>query len=213
VPEDITIKEGACISSIAFERGMLPQTIWNHSPNAALKSERKDMNLLAEGDTIHVPDLVPKEVSVTSEERHRYRRKGVPTIFRIKVLEEGEPLSDLPYRIEIDGKGHEGESDPDGIIEHWIPSNATRATLFLGPPEEEEEIEIKVGNLEPVTTVKGVQQRLNNLGFDAGEITNEMNDDTTQALKMFQAEMGREDPDGALDNETREALESSHDLR
>ena len=50
------VKEGDCLSSIAFEQGFFPDTIWNHSNNAVLKEKRKDPNVLMQGDVVFVPD-------------------------------------------------------------------------------------------------------------------------------------------------------------
>ena len=49
-------REGDCISSIAYENGLFPNTLWNHPDNAELKRNRKDMNLLEVGDVVKIPE-------------------------------------------------------------------------------------------------------------------------------------------------------------
>jgi hypothetical protein len=37
-----TVKQGDCISNIAFKYGFFPDTIWNDSKNSKLRQDRKD---------------------------------------------------------------------------------------------------------------------------------------------------------------------------
>ncbi|MEY2429487.1 MAG: hypothetical protein QOJ40_2372, partial [Verrucomicrobiota bacterium] len=49
MPEDYKVKDGDCLSSIAFSKGFFWETLWNHGDNSALKSKRKDPNVLSPG--------------------------------------------------------------------------------------------------------------------------------------------------------------------
>jgi hypothetical protein len=93
MPEDYTVQQGDCISSIAFERGFFWQTLWNDAGNASLKSLRKDPNVLKEGDVVHIPDLTLKQESGATENRHTFKLKGVPAKFKIRVLKPPKPAS------------------------------------------------------------------------------------------------------------------------
>ena len=72
------VKQSDCISSIAFKYGFFPDTIWNDSKNSKLKQDRKDPNVLLPGDEVYIRDKEEKEESCASEERHSFRKKGVP---------------------------------------------------------------------------------------------------------------------------------------
>lgn len=88
-----TVRQGECISSIAYEYGFFPNTIWNHPDNEQLKQLRKDMNLLEVGDIVKIPEKEEKEESAASEQKHRFRKKGVPAKLRMKIFKV-QPLDE-----------------------------------------------------------------------------------------------------------------------
>lgn len=98
MPEDYTVQTGDCISSIAFERGFFWETIWNHPKNAELKQKRQDPNILKEGDLVHIPDKELKEESCATDQKHKFKMKGVPAKLKLKVMEppkaDDEPADD-----------------------------------------------------------------------------------------------------------------------
>lgn len=91
--KEYQIREGDCISSIAYEHGFFPDTLWNHPDNTELKQNRKDMNLLEVGDIVNIPEKEEKEESAAPEQKHRFRKKGVPAKLRMKILKE-QPLDE-----------------------------------------------------------------------------------------------------------------------
>lgn len=82
------VKSGDCLSSIAFDHGFFPDTLWNHSENASLKQNRKKMNHLEKGDLVKIPEKEEKEESAASEQKHRFRKKGVPAKLKLKILKQ-----------------------------------------------------------------------------------------------------------------------------
>jgi len=86
VPTYYEVQKGVCISSIAFNHGFFWKTLWKDGSNSQLKSKRKDPNILHEGDTVHIPDLALKEESGATEQRHRFKLKGVPAKLKLKLM-------------------------------------------------------------------------------------------------------------------------------
>ncbi len=109
------VKQGECISSIAAKYGLFPETIWDDSANADLKKRRGEPNLLLPGDTVVVPDKCAKEESAAAGQRYRFRKKGVPAKFRLRVVEPSEE-DEEPEAVppQTDGKDSDTE---DPVIE------------------------------------------------------------------------------------------------
>jgi hypothetical protein len=84
------VQPGDCVTSLAFDAGFFPDTVWNDGENAELKQKRKEMNLLEPGDVVVIPDLRVKEESGGTDAKHKFRRKGVPAKLKIKVLKRPE---------------------------------------------------------------------------------------------------------------------------
>ncbi len=82
------VKQGDCISSIAFKHGFFENTLWDHQDNAELKQTRKNMNHLEPGDIVNIPEIEIKEESAATEQTHQFRKKGVPAKLKIKILKQ-----------------------------------------------------------------------------------------------------------------------------
>lgn len=115
------VKQGECIGSIAYEHGFFWETLWNDSNNADLRQQRMNPNILLEGDAVFIPDLVLREESCATEQRHRFRLKGVPAKLRLRILEpdlvESESSSEPEpvYGPSVWNQQFEGD-DPDEIL-------------------------------------------------------------------------------------------------
>jgi len=228
------VRQGECMSSIADGYGHFWETLWNHPDNAALRQRRQDPNVLLPGDTVSVPEREKREVSGATEARHRFRKKGVPARIRLKIMQEppeetgdsqesgdvirssaqppqDEVRADLPYRLEIDGQLTEGRTDGEGMIEVAIPPGARSGKIILEPnTTRAREIPLLLGSLDPISEIRGVKQRLANLGFDCGSCTDdELTEGVEAALRFFQEEYGL-DVTGAVDGATRDKLKQVH---
>jgi len=206
---DYVVRQGDCIDSIAFERGFFADTIWNHPDNAELKRTRKEPNLLLEGDRVTIPEKEIHQESAASEEKHKFKRKGVPAMLSLQLFKGGEPRADVDYLLIIDGESTEGTLDDEGKIETPIPPNAKEAKLILAPGTiDEETIPLKLGGIDPICQLTGVQDRLLNLGYEPGK-RGELDDETRTAIANFQRAEELE-PTGELDDTTKDALVKRH---
>jgi N-acetylmuramoyl-L-alanine amidase len=205
---DYVVRQGDALESIAESRGHFWETIWMAPENADLRDARGNPHVLLPGDRLHIPELRRREETGATEQRHRFRRKGVPSKLRVVLEDEDGPRSGLSYTLEIeDGTIHEGHTDGDGAIEHPIPPGVKRAILVVGDPPEH--YELKLAHLDPVESVSGQQARLANLGLYARKIDGKQGAALASALRMFQESHDLE-ISGEADQATRDKLVEVH---
>jgi hypothetical protein len=184
LPTQRVIQEGESTISLADELGFFPETIWNDGGNSALREKRERMNVLLPGDTLTIPDNGLKSVKKPVDQKYKFRRKGIPAIFRLQVFDVEDPRANQKYTLTVDGKEISGVTDKDGILQEYVPAQSKEAELVIGP--DEFRVTIRFGLLDPINEVFGVQKRLNNLGYDCGEPDGTLNDLTQAALEKFQ---------------------------
>jgi len=200
------VRQGQCLESIALDTGHFWQKLWDLPENQEIKDKRQDPNTLLPGDLLSVPPIEEKQVPGATEQKHTFRRKGVPSILKVQCLRLDEPLADLPYRLVIDGKHFEGQTDSEGRVEQAIPPDAKEGCLIIREDEQEYEYELELGHLDPIETITGIKARLSNLGFDPGTINDREDQGYTAALARFQ-EKHELEVTGEPDQDTRDKLE------
>ena len=193
-----TLKQGDCLSSIAYENGFFPDTIWNHPDNSDLKQKRKDPNVMMAGDILTIPDKQLHEVSKPTDHEHKFKKKGVPAKLKIRVLKKGQPRKNEKYRLIIDGVAQQGTTDGDGFVSQSLPPDAKEGKLIVGDPPGQQVFVFHFGHVDPMDTDEGVAGRLHNLGYAA-------DNDLPGALRKFQADNGLQ-PTGHADDATRNKL-------
>jgi N-acetylmuramoyl-L-alanine amidase len=201
------VRQGECVRSIAVREGFYWETLWGHPENAGLKQKRKDPTILSEGDELFIPGREEKTESCATDRRHEYRRKGLPEKLKVKLMAGEKPIADTDYILNIDGENRSGTTDGDGVLEESIPASGRRAMLWIG--EDKKGIEIRLGHLDPVEEISGLQARLSNLGYFSGEVDGVMGPKTAAALRRFQKKEGLEET-GEPDGKTLDALDKAH---
>jgi hypothetical protein len=204
-PGTYKAKTDDCISSIGFESGFFPETLWELPENAALKKKRKNLNVLQEGDSIHIPEVRKRTFACQTGKAHKFKLKGVPEKLKLRFLKDGEPRKGLDYELEVDGKKFEGKTDDNGVLEHWITPNSKKAKLIghdLGT------YNFSLGGLDPVENDSGARARLYNMGY-LEDLKGDENA-YTKALRLFQEKNDLE-MTGELDSATQEKLIKSHE--
>ncbi len=204
------IAPGECLASVAYAHRHFWQTLWDHPDNAQLRELRGSPHVLYEGDEVFIPDPEPKTVEAAAEQRHVFRRKGVPEMLRLRFGSEDAPRRDVPYVLEIDGERHEGKTDGSGELRCVLMPDASRAVLTLMPEgEAEEEYVLGLRGLDPVETPSGLQMRLRNLHYFSDEVDGQLGPATIEAMRAFQAAQDLPLTD-APDDPTRRALHDAH---
>ena len=209
MPTKHSIKSGDSVSSLAQSYGLFEQTIWQHSDNATLKALRPNMNILAPGDEVVIPDLEAKKESKMSGVKHRFKRKGVPSIFRVQLFQMSSPRANQNYIFDVDGKIYEGVTDADGVLKETVSPSANIGHLTIGP--DNQKMEFQFGTIEPLEQIKGVIQRLMNIGFYDGKESATKDDPILiKAIKQFQVAQDLPST-GELDQVTVDKLALKHD--
>jgi hypothetical protein len=206
------VRDGECLSSIAFQYGFFPDTVWNDGGNSALRNLRKDPNVLLPGDVVHIPDKRIKTESRPTGKTHRFQRKGVPARLKLQLMKDDEPRVNEPFVLTVDGTEHSGKTGPEGEVDVWISPTARKGRLTVGAGDDLEVFELELGHLDPPETIQGVQARLTNLGFPCAGEDGTVGPATKIAISQFQSRHGLQ-VTGEIDDQLRSRLTELHDLR
>lgn len=189
MPRTHVIQSGDSLANIAYDNGLLVETIWMDPDNAALRSQRPNMNILMPGDAVVIPDRRQNHVDIATGLRHRFRLKDVPHVFQLQLFDGELPRDTQAYTLTVSGDGFSkklsGTTDADGVLTAYIPPGVKEGRLVIGGEHEPLELDIMFGSLAPVEELSGVQQRLANLGFDC-PVDGLPSEATSLALEAFQ---------------------------
>jgi hypothetical protein len=130
-----TVKNGECLSSIAYVFGVPWEEIWNHAQNAALKQKRASPSVLRAGDVLFIPDYKPTPYVLETGKHHRIVYKRPRAKLRLRVVVDpgpkpptnessGPPASDTRNVVG-------GDPEPDRTPRHDEPRKALAYKLVL----------------------------------------------------------------------------------
>ena len=74
-------------------------------------------------------------------------------------------------------------TDSEGLALCRIPATAKRADLIVG--DDEGVFELLIGYMDPADTVTGVHARMENMGFDAGGVESDYDDQSVLTMAEF----------------------------
>ena len=204
------IKQGDCIERIAYNKGFFWETLWNHPQNEGLKKKREEPNVLFPGDSLFIPEKTIKTESIDTEKLHRFRKKGIPSIIRMVLLDEDdEPLKNIKYILKIDGEIVSGKTDSEGKLSHPVNPNVKKGKLIIG--EDKDEYDLEIGHIDPISEINGIQNRLNNLGIFCGKIDGVLGPKTEEDIQEFQVAYGLE-VTGKIDEQTKNKLKEIYEF-
>lgn len=197
--------ENDCFINIAERFGFSWEKLWNHPENAELRQRRNNPNILFPGDLIYVPEKEPYEVSRATDKRHRFQKLTQMVLLRLRLLEDGQPRSNLSYTLDVEGQTFHGTTDGNGKLEHKIPAKANVGRLITA----EDDYVLRIGRLDPVTEIAGIQDRLKNLGYLGDAADGVLTENTKAALKTFHEkhDLGAS---GEITEQTRNKLVELH---
>lgn len=203
-----TVTQGEHVSRIADERGFSSyRRIWDAPENQALKTLRRNPNVLLPRDDVFVPERETHVEDRATDQRHRFQLETRPLRLRIVLRTvDGEPLRNVPCELFLDATRIPLKTNGRGMIQHDIPKNAEDAKLVV--PGRGLEFDLKIGHLDPVEEISGERARLDNVGYFAGYSQADA-DQLQWALEEFQCEHELK-VTGEYDGKTRDKLEKDH---
>lgn len=207
------VHEGDCLNRIAYLEGFAPDTLLKLSENEGLQRRRDSHNVLdPDEDKVFVPDKRIGEVSKAVDQRHRFKRRAVPSILKVRLTrQDGRPREDVPWLLDIAGVVKSGVTGADGLIVQTIPPDASEGKLTVGRQPQLRTFTVRISHLTPAEDSRGALARLRQLGFlDAHEDPDEYQ--LRRAVEFFQRRWGKGlTATGDLDQATRDALELAHE--
>lgn len=204
------IGEGESLASVAEASGFFELTLWQLPENAELRSRRKWPNVLAEGDSVVIPELRRKQAAASTDARHVYRRRGIPAVYRLRLLRAGKPVAGAEYTLTIGDRENPGVTDDNGCLKEFIPPGAKEGILRV--PSIAMIARVNFGQMDPIDGKSGVEKRLINLGYLTAEASPVSESRLADALRAFQAAL-QLPVTGECDDSTRSVLEKAHDFQ
>lgn len=202
-----TVEPGETLSSIAADNHFANfLTIWNDAGNAELRSVRHNPHILEPGDVVFIPDLPENVAHATDARRHVFALESPALLLNIQLQDlDGKPRAGESCVLRVDAKDKNGrealedefdlQTDKEGKLSQEILDDADIAELKLA----DDLLVIHIGLLDPVRSDKGVQARLNNLGYFAG--FNELDREQLRwAIEEFQHDHDITPPNGDIDD-------------
>jgi hypothetical protein len=127
---------------------------------------------------------------------------------RIRLMEgKSKILSNHAYELTIGGTTCSGVTDGSGFMEQEIAEGIQSATLKF----DELIIDLMIHkDFFPVTATRGIQARLNNLGYEPGKVDGELGKHTKAAIKAFQRDNTGLTEDGIAGPQTQHKLVLEH---
>ncbi|APR81177.1 Hypothetical protein A7982_06524 [Minicystis rosea] len=153
---------------------------------------------------------IPIQKGTTNRYVAKVPSVGVGIAFRRR---DGQPWANEPcFLYGIDGEGSAAEPRPSQLDENGVLSLVlpvyVREIQVVFPEKNHAEFNVRVGEMDPLTTRSGIRKRLLHLGHrDAPAEDAEEGDE--MAVASFQMANGIP-VTGALDDATREALAKGH---
>jgi hypothetical protein len=209
-----TVKQGDHVAAIAQQFGFSDyNTIWNDPNNADLKAKRNP-NVLFPGDVIYIPDRDQKVESRSTDQKHQFVKKSTTLKLRL-VLEDAYemPIANAACTLVLGSETRNVTTDGQGKIDEVIPPFTQNAVLLIKDSQTAvvyDQINIKIGNLDPVEELSGQQARLSNLGYFWGKVGSPADDDFNSAVQEFQCDNPPLTVDGVCGPQTQTQLKKAH---
>lgn len=208
----VVAKQGESVESIATLHGHFWQTLWEHPNNAELRGKRATPHALLPGDRVFVPELRANGYSKPDQQRHVFRRKGIPSRLHLIMKDCHGIRADEDYIMDIDGVVSTGKTGPDGAIIKDVPPLAIMARVRLCKDLTGTVHRFMLRSIDPIDTITGIQGRLMNLGYPIAEVDGIDGPVFQDAIRAFQRNGKNQGlkESGKIDDATRAAIRKAY---
>ena len=211
-----TVVQGECLASIAQKHGFADwRLIYDDPSNADFRKARPNPHIIYPGDVLFVPDKRIKTLAAATGQRHVFRIKRPDCHLRVIVRdEEGQPVASKKFKLTVSGQSIEGTTAADGLIDKPVPADAEEGQLAVwaeGDGFEPDEWTVRLGYIDPIETLSGIQARLNNLGYSCGPVDGTDGTLTQAAVRAFQSDHGLK-VDGVAGPKTQSSLAQEYGI-
>ena len=205
--EEHKVRSGDHLSRVAATHGFRSfAPLWNEPANLELRKKRVNPHILAVGDVVTIPELNVREVDRGVDQKHRFNAEIHPLVVRLELKHwDGTADDEAPKSTLLDGKPVDVKGTGPGGHEIPVDQTTDRIRVEL----KSRVIAARVGFIEPADTVAGARERLNNLGYFAGNSDDPTALDFRSAVEEFQCDHALQ-VDGKVGNNTRLALIKAH---
>jgi hypothetical protein len=155
------IRQGDYVAKLAYSLGFDADTVWNDDKNTDLRGQRPDPNTLLPGDVLYVPDTPtePQFVDAGTTNTFVASAPTVPVTIKFAEARFASQACEVYELEQLTGLSTNG----DGILSFSAPVTLDVVTvLFTGLNFA---CSCALGCLDPIETLSGVFQRLQNLGY------------------------------------------------
>jgi hypothetical protein len=179
------IRQGDFLLKLANQFGFNADTVWQDSTNASLRALRPNPNILLAGDVLYIPDPPasgPSMKSLAPGSTNNFVAPDPPTvtISHQFVGDDSSTYASKAYTIQELDQLTGLTTDANGVLTFQAPVTLQTATVTF--TDTGEAWALSIGSLDPIDTLSGIFQRLQNLGYLGGDVQFDPSDlDTLRA--------------------------------
>ncbi len=204
------VRQGDYLTKLGHLKGFDAAKAWADSANDDIRKKRSSMDTLEPGDIVYIPDVAPKQIPIHGGIVNHYIARIPKVPVNLKLQVGGTVLQKEPVVIRgIGPKPVESATDENGILTTSVKVHVREIEVEL--PQRNRTLRVRVGDMDPINELSGLQKRLTHLGFYVPTKTGTENFDALDpaqilsALKAFQASKKLK-VTGKLDDDTKKAL-------
>jgi hypothetical protein len=186
--EPYVIRQGDYLARLAYQFGFDAGSVWNDDKNTQLRKVRTDHNILSPTDILYIPDQAnkpPVTQSLSTGTTNTFVSDPPTTNVTIRFVDA--PFASQAYSVPELPRLTGLTTGQDGTATFSIPVTLDTFTIaFAGSGLS---FSFDVGCLDPINTLSGIFQRLQNLGYIDPDVTADPPDmDVVRAaLRAFRA--------------------------